>query len=475
MRTPLVRSALAALALALAAFAAPSHAAMSRAFVFGTDWASGTVSAHALAPRVAHCDVADVGSDATLRFHDGVLYVVNRLGGDNVQVIDPATNATLRQFSVGAGSNPHDIAFTSSTKAYVSRFDATDLWIVNPATGAHTGTVALAGLADADGNPEMDRLMIAGPMLFVSLERVDRNNGYLPLDTSLVAVIDTRADTLVDCDPARPGVQGITLRLRNPFTAFQFDPDSSRLLIGCAGRFGVLDGGIERLDPVALASTSVAMTETALGGDVNDVVWGDAAKSWAIAGDLAGHTKLVSFAVTSGTMAGTVTGTLWDPGAWELTDAERSDTGELWVCDNSFASPRVRVFSTATGLAVGADLVCSQPATAITFDAESGQAAGVEPAGAAPLAFASPAPNPARTSARFAFALARGGVVRLELLDVAGRRVRTLLDAAWPAGPGGTTWDLADDRGARVAPGVYLAALRVDGAVRATRRVIVVR
>ncbi len=469
MRTPLARLALAV--LALAACAAPSHAAMSRAFVFGTDWASGAVSAHALAPRAAHCDVADVGSDASLRFHDGLLYVVNRLGGDNVQVIDPATNATLRQFSVGAGSNPHDIAFTSSTKAYVSRFDATDLWIVDPTTGAHTGTIALAGLADADGNPEMDRLMIAGPMLFVSLERVDRNNGYLPLDTSLVAVIDTRADTLVDCDRARPGVQGIALRLKNPFTAFQFDPDSSRLLIGCAGRFGVLDGGIERLDPVALASTSVAMTETALGGDVNDVVWGDAAKSWAIVGDLAGHTKLVSFAASSGT----VTGTLWDPGAWELADAERSDAGELWVCDNSFTSPRVRVFSIATGLAVGADLVCSLPATAITFDAESGQAAGVEPAGAPPLAFASPAPNPTRSSARFAFALPRGARVRLELLDVAGRRVRTLLDAAWPAGPGAATWDLADDRGARVAPGVYLAALRVDGTVRATRRVIVAR
>ena len=468
---PLGSPTLAVLLVTLAFAARPAGAANSKAFVFQTDYTTGTLSAHDVAPRVAHCDVAGVNNDASMRWYGGKLYVVNRYGGDNVQVIDPATNATTLQFSVGNGANPHDIAFASPTKAYVTRFDATDLWIVNPVTGAHTGTISLARFADADGNPEMDRLMMVGPLLFVSLERIDRNNGYGPADTALVAVVDTRADTLLDCNPLRPGIQAIPLQLRNPFTAFQFDPATSRLLIGCAGFLGVLDGGIERIDPVNLVSDGVAITETALGGDVSDVVWGDASKSWAIVADVSGDTKLVSWSATTGH----VLATLWDPHGYELAGAEKNDAGELWVCDNSLSSPRVRVFSTATGLVTGSDITCVLPAVAVTFDATTGQVSSVAPAPAGAAAFlAPPAPCPARAGTRFEFALARGAQIRLEVFDTSGRRVRTLADGAWAAGTGNVTWDLADEAGARVPPGLYLARL-VAGGVSATRRVIVVR
>ena len=456
--------------LVLAALAGPVHAAQTRAFVFQSDYTTGSLSAHDLAPRTAHCDVASVNSDASLRWYDGLLYVVNRFGADNIQVVDPATHTTLRQFTVGNGANPHDIAFASPTRAYVTRFDTTDLWIVNPASGAHTGTISLAGFADADGNPEMDRLMTVGPLLFVSLERIDRNHGYGPADTALVAVVDTRADTLVDCDPARPGVQAIALQLRNPFTTFQFDRATSRLLIGCVGAFGVADGGIEWVDPVGLVSDGVAITEAALGGDVNDVVWGSAEKSWAIVSDALGNTEFVSWSAATGA----VLATLWNPGGYALTDAERNDRGEVWVCNGSFTAPAVRVFSATTDAVVGSDMTCPLPAVAVTFDVSSAQVAAVPPA-AEPAAFFAPAaPNPARGPVRLAFTLARGADVRLKVLDAQGRQVRTLADGAWAAGAASVAWDLRDDSGRRIAPGLYLARLRT-GSASATRRVIVVR
>jgi len=459
-------------ALLAAALAPPASAAETRAFVFATDYTTGSLSFADLAPRAAHCDLVPVNSDASLRFYGGLLYVVNRLGGDNVQVVDPVSHATLRQFSVGNGSNPHDIAFASPTKAYVTRYDTSDLWIVNPATGAHTGTIALAALADADGIPEMDRMIMVGPLLFVSLERLDRNHLYAPTDSALVAVVDTRADTLVDCDPAHPGTQAILLQLRNPFTAFQFDPATSRLLIGCAGVFGVLDGGVERIDPVNLRSGGIAITEAALGGDVDGVAWGDAAKSWAIVADASGNTKLVSWSAATGT----VLATIWNPGGYVLTDAERDDRGEVWVCNASSTSPAVRVFSATTDLQLGTDFSCALPPTSLTFDAASAQVGAAPPQGAdaAEFAFAPVAPNPARGAARFAFTLQRGAHVRLELLDAQGRRVRTLADGAWAAGEGSVAWDLADDGGRRVPPGLYLARLDAGGG-SATRRVIVIR
>ncbi len=101
------------------------------------------------------------------------------------------------------------------------------------------------------------------------------------------------------------------------------------------------------------------------------------------------------------------------------------------------------------------------------------QVAGVSDDGAA-LAFAPPAPNPARAFTRLAFTLPRAGVVRLEVLDLQGRRVRTLADGAYMAGRWALAWNLGDDAGRAVAPGVYFA--RLSGAAGTlTRRLVVLR
>lgn len=95
--------------------------------------------------------------------------------------------------------------------------------------------------------------------------------------------------------------------------------------------------------------------------------------------------------------------------------------------------------------------------------------------GAAPpaLALAPPAPNPARggSPVTLAFALPEAGRASLVVYDVSGRRARGLLDAALPAGPQRTAWDLRDDDGRTVRAGVYFARLEHDGAA-ITRRVV---
>ena len=456
-----------ALLLSVAA-ATPSNAAPAKAFVFGTDFITGSLSAVDLPARTNHCDVASPASDAALRYYNGRLYVVNRFGGDNIQVVNPATYANVIQFSVGNGSNPHDIAFASPTKAYVTRYESPDLWIVNPQTGAFLGAIGLGAAADHDGIPEMDRMIVVGPLLFISLERIDRPGGFQPDDSAYVAVVDTRADTLVDCDPALPGKQAILLQLTNPATTFQFDATTSRLLIGCAGKYGVLDGGVEWIDPVNLVSGGVAVTEAALGGDVSDVVWAGAQKSYAIVADLSSNTSLVSWSPA----AGTLLGTLWNPGGYSLSDAEATGTGELWVCRNSFSGSALRVFSIASDTPSGADLHCTLPPTAITFDVPTGQIAGVEH-GAAALAFAPPGPNPARSTARFTVTMPAPGDLRLDVFDAAGRLVRALASGSREAGMQTLAWDLRDGSGRRVAPGLYLARCAAAGE-SVTRRVVVI-
>jgi FlgD Ig-like domain/Proprotein convertase P-domain len=95
---------------------------------------------------------------------------------------------------------------------------------------------------------------------------------------------------------------------------------------------------------------------------------------------------------------------------------------------------------------------------------------------AAPLvAWLAPAqPNPVRANGtEIRFALPTATDAALEIFDVSGRRVRTLVDGRLQAGTHSERWNGRDAAGRPVASGVYLYRLRA-GAFEATRRVVVV-
>jgi hypothetical protein len=75
----------------------------------------------------------------------------------------------------------------------------------------------------------------------------------------------------------------------------------------------------------------------------------------------------------------------------------------------------------------------------------------------------------------FGLSLPLPGRAKLEVYDVAGRRVRALMEGSLPAGDSRAAWDLRDDGGRTVAPGVYLARLDTPFGSRATRVVRIAR
>lgn len=78
-------------------------------------------------------------------------------------------------------------------------------------------------------------------------------------------------------------------------------------------------------------------------------------------------------------------------------------------------------------------------------------------------------PNPFTSATEIRFALAETGPVRLRIYDPAGRLVRTLVDAAMPAGPApAVRWDGRDDAGRPVGAGLYL--LKLESAAGAESR-----
>ena len=315
------------------------------AFVVTSDFQTGSFAVFpVLQPDAVARNVERIHSDAVARAHDGLVYVVNRLGGDNIQAIDPATGyATRWQCSVDNGSNPHDIAFAAPNKAYVTRYERATLLVVDPTTGPDCagfvrGTVDLAAFADGDGLPEMDQAVVIGDRLYVTLQRLDRRNFFRPTDRSLIAVVDVATDSVVG---------SIALTGTNPFAesaGLTPDPLTGKLTLTEVGEFGTLgDGGLERVDPATLTAEGFFVTESDLGGNVTDVVLIDEHHAYAILLDEVGRSRVVRFDPT----LRQVTATLAE-GDEFLVDLELGpDGGTLYLTDRTLKRPGIRRFAIA--------------------------------------------------------------------------------------------------------------------------------
>lgn len=84
------------------------------------------------------------------------------------------------------------------------------------------------------------------------------------------------------------------------------------------------------------------------------------------------------------------------------------------------------------------------------------------------------APNPFNPTTRLAFEKPFDGPATLEIVNVAGHRVRTLLQGDVPAGRHELIWDGQDQDGIRVAAGVYYARLQTPEAT-ASRSLVMVQ
>ncbi|MGH7726038.1 MAG: hypothetical protein ACREOU_11485 [Candidatus Eiseniibacteriota bacterium] len=457
------------IAAVLALFhAQAADAAQTQALVYSTDFGSGVIGSVDLdPPRTGHSNRASVCADAALRCHQGLLYVVERFGCDNIRILDPAANfAVVQQFSVGNGSNPQDIIVVSPTKAYVSRYETAELWIVNPVTGVKTGEVSLAGFADADGIPEMAQMALRNGRLFVAVQRLDRDAFFTPTDSSQVVVIDAATDLLVDADLVAPGVQGILLPFQNPVTEIVTDGNGD-LLVGCTGFFGSADGGVVRLDPIALAVRGVEIDEAELGGDLNDVVVGPGDRGFAVISDASFNTLCVAYDRTDGTLDAPVFAT----SGFNLADAEMNDRNELWLSDRSPGGPGMRVFDAVTlQQLTQSPIGLGLPPQSLDFDDVRPVAVGDPPVGSrgvSVVALLGISPNPsfgeASVRVRVSGAAAQpafeadpsGGEIRLVVHVATGRRVREIRRPVDGPGDYVLRWNGDDDNGRATAPGVY--------------------
>jgi hypothetical protein len=474
-------AAAAATAILLAA-CGPARAGDEYAFVLTTDYYSAAYysTIEVLAPRTADVSISSVNTDAVAYYDqdEDMVFVVNRYLADNIQIVDPGAGfATTGQYSVGNGSNPHDIRLLGSGKAYVTRYEWKTLFICDPYTGDSLGTIDLSPLADSDGIPEMDRMEIVDGKVFVTLNSINRAT-WLPDGPGKIAVIDATADTLIDAEPGTPGVQPIWLTLPNPYTELRYDRCRGELVVGCLGAWGVMDGGVVTIDPVTLEQKEVVATELDLGGDIFDAVLSPGPKGYAVVMDSLpwpdNFGRLACFDRETGEVLDTLYIQTTGQGS-SLARIEMNRQGELYLCDRDATLPRVRIYDTAADTLIET-IDVGIPPYDIAFVQQAYAGLTQEPQGPGGVRLAA-CPNPARRTATVRLSPPGGADLshaRLSVYDVAGRLVRDLDVSGRGPGDREVVWDGRDSGGSRVSSGVYY--LRFDaGGATGTSRIVFIR
>ncbi|MGH7742635.1 MAG: hypothetical protein ACRENS_11515, partial [Candidatus Eiseniibacteriota bacterium] len=219
-------------------------------------------------------------------------------------------------------------------------------------------------------------------------------------------------------------------------------------------QIAILDPNDSRVDPNTLAT--IMKEVLIIAGVTPDLAqrptYPDAVREWCI-------NSAVVDPATHSVLANSEDGRLY---RWDLTTNSFTESvtltsgiGEAYTPTMIAADGRVYAINNATLFAVGAPTLAAVPP-------------------AAELEFASPWPNPSAGATHFAFSLAQAGAVRLEIIDLSGRRVATLIEESFAAGPHQARWGGLDDAGRTAAAGIYFARLQA-GPHRFTRRIALTR
>lgn len=307
------------------------------AFVTTTDYSTGHFAVVNLHAQSASEYQMEMSSDAVARTIDGKIYVMNRLGQDNVTIFSPSDFLhPLIQFSTGSGSNPQDIVLANSGKAYISLLDRNYLLVVNPNTGTEIMKIDISSYADADGIPEAWRMSIVDGIVYVLLQELDRYNFYQPAQNGTILAVDTESDTVIGA---------MTLSGKNPYDIW-YQRSMDKLIVSETGSFADLaDGGIETINLDNYEPSGFTLTETALGGNVSFFVMKpSSSRGYVIVTDGSYNTSVVSFDLQPAEKIKDVLA----PKSGFIHAALAVDPLNLLVADRSFTNPGIRIVSTVT-------------------------------------------------------------------------------------------------------------------------------
>ncbi len=401
-------------------------------------------------PWSASGELAVIPGDAVGRHHDGLVYIVGRGGANLIQIYNPEDGfALVREFSIGPGRNPHDIAFDDQGRAFVSCYDEAVMLQVDTEAGLVVRTFDTSAFADSDGLPETSRLLIHQDRLYLTCQKIDSSN-YTPSGPGLLLVMDL--ETLQWQAP-------VNLAGANPYTEIILDSDG-KLLVGCVGFWTLMDGGIEKIDPVSGLSEGFLVTEDELGGDILNFALTAGGNLHALTSDSSWVTRISRVNPDGGSVVPILTS-----GGYHLADLAWDGDFQLYVADRKVGASGIRVFDSLSG----GELTTNPVATTLPpfqFILPVGDDPSSVPMNGPWLGILNlglPSPNPCNPMAELVIQDAPDQSVSVSVFDLRGRRVQNSILRCDSSGRALYRFDGHDDAGFALAAGLYRVVAQSPG------------
>ncbi|MEL6822506.1 MAG: FlgD immunoglobulin-like domain containing protein [Calditrichota bacterium] len=367
-----------------------------------------------------------------IRVQDGIAYVVNS-GLNEVQIFNPQDYTSLGTIDVGNSTNPWAIEFLTGNEAAVSLLLTDQVAIVDIATQQVITNISVGN------GPE--GMIFRDGMLYVANSGFN-GTGY---DPGTVSVIDVASRIVVD-----------TIDVNINPQALGFD-SQGRLIVCTTGDFGSVTGNIEIVD----VQQGSVVQSIPTGAFTSNIVVSASDKVFAAT---FGAGVLV-YDLNTGTFDRDGTNPLaGGPGLYALT------SGEVLVTDFSndslfhYASDFSRIGSWLVGDGPVSVAVVNEPVSGIEDQANAFSSFRLE----------SNYPNPFNPTTTIRYELSSAGSVRLDVLDVTGAIVKTLVQDAQAIGTYQVDWDATNQVGNAVTSGLYFYRLIHDGS-SVTRKMTLLR
>lgn len=315
--------------------------------VTASDFATGFLNAIETTSLAVARDMLQIYNDSLPRYSaaDQATYVVERLGSDAVMRLDNLNGYhSAYERSVGAQSNPQDVAFLPNNLMAVTLFNRNTVSILDRQSAAQVGTVDLTSYADADGYAEIAHAIYANSALYVAVQRLNRaatNAVWPPVGQSYLVKIN-------------PTTYQITLSTlltyTNPISRIHFNAARNSLIFAAAGHFysnAQLDGACLEYSLTTDALVAPPITEIQAGYEIADCqIRADG--SGIFLGYDSGLNSIFGLFDPIGQTVTRIAATLSSSNGGFYSDFLLHSNGKAYLADRNIYNPGVRIFSGAS-------------------------------------------------------------------------------------------------------------------------------
>ena len=237
----------------------------AKVFVGETDFQTGLLERINTVSNEVTGDGIAVYSDATVKQYSGYVYILERMGADNVIKYNPeedGSDAVMYQVHLGDNWNPQDIEFVNDTKAYIANMNEPKITVFNPEEGSVVENIDISAYTvnpDSNTSPYAKAMALSEGKLYVLLQRRD---GFNPAKTSLILTVDTESDEVMEDDT-------ISCSFKNGYDIIAVD--GALYVTNPGSSMASDDGAIEKID-LESGEVSTVITEEDLGGSPNQIV-----------------------------------------------------------------------------------------------------------------------------------------------------------------------------------------------------------